>query len=943
MTRPILPAEPPAPSLLEREGELARLHELVDTLIDEGAGGMALIEGPPGIGKSRLLQAAVGRAAPLGARVLKARGGELESQLAFGVVRQLFGPAVEALSVADRRVVLEGPAALVTRVLGLGPSRGREQGDPMYGLERLVFNLAERSALLLAIDDLQWVDDASAQFLTYLFRRSEGRPVLLLATVRAGADGEAIADLTRSADILRPGPLSDDGVGRLLETIMGSPSDSTLVSACRRVTGGTPFFVEEVGRALVDLDEPDRLPAIERIAPATIGRAVVDRIRRLPHPAQVLAETVALFPTGATLIDAAAVADLDPAAAASAADALIGSAVFAPGATLAFKHPVMRSSVYDQLGVFGRRQGHARAADVLARHGADVEAVADHLLAAETSGDAAHVDILDEAAHRAELAGAPAAAVRYLERALDEPMPRQRRGELWHRLGRIQAASSPSVAEPSFRLALAETTGSVDRVAISTDLASTLLRTGQADAAVEVLLGIREEAIAIDRDHGLAVDGLLAAAAWESRDHTELYPTVADALPRDVVGSTAGERFALIQVAARMFDRCEPHDGVIDVLRRATSGRAAHDELGRPDLVDAMQFLVSCGALDEAERLCLRWQEEARERGPDTLYLDSQVGLARIRWYQGAIQECEAIARLGVDLPGGSLESRSAMSDWLAAIAMAQGSLDEARRWIGTTSSPERVDLEPFSIEVAHDVQRGQLALAESRPADAVEALERAWAGVAQRGSTNPAETHWVGDLIDALIAVDRRDEAAAVAAGLLERAERFGAPRPLGLIHRALGQCLRGERGLEHLELAVGILSPSPYRLDAAKAHLALGSALRRANRRSAARPHLREALDYAHRTRLRPLAQRADDELRATGARPRRIVLRGVDALTPSEARIAALAADGMTNREIASHLFVTVKTVEMHLANAFAKLDVSSRRDLTAVLAKVPGATP
>ena len=169
-----------------------------------------------------------------------------------------------------------------------------------------------------------------------------------------------------------------------------------------------------------------------------------------------------------------------------------------------------------------------------------------------------------------------------------------------------------------------------------------------------------------------------------------------------------------------------------------------------------------------------------------------------------------------------------------------------------------------------------------------------------------------------------------------MRRARSFGEPRAIGIGLVALGRVKGDGGGIEDLEEAVAILEPTAYRFAAARAELAFGAALRRTNRRIEGRHHLRLALDYADRNGLEPMAASAREELVAAGGRPRRRALIGVNALTPSERRIVRLAADGMTNRDIATHLFVTVKTVEMHLGRSFEKLGVASRRGLGGALA-------
>lgn len=169
-----------------------------------------------------------------------------------------------------------------------------------------------------------------------------------------------------------------------------------------------------------------------------------------------------------------------------------------------------------------------------------------------------------------------------------------------------------------------------------------------------------------------------------------------------------------------------------------------------------------------------------------------------------------------------------------------------------------------------------------------------------------------------------------------MELARAWGAPRTLGRSLRILGSIRGGDDGIAGIREAVSVLEPSPARLEHAYALANLGAALRRANHRAEAREHLRIALELAQRSGATLLAEQAHEELIASGARPRRVVQSGAAALTPSERRIAAMAAEGMSNREIAQALFVTLRTVEMHLSNAFRKLDVSSRTQLSAALA-------
>jgi DNA-binding CsgD family transcriptional regulator len=202
-------------------------------------------------------------------------------------------------------------------------------------------------------------------------------------------------------------------------------------------------------------------------------------------------------------------------------------------------------------------------------------------------------------------------------------------------------------------------------------------------------------------------------------------------------------------------------------------------------------------------------------------------------------------------------------------------------------------------------------------------------------GGHNPAFLAWRSHAALALLALGRQDEAWPLALEELELARIWGAPRALGAALRVAGLVEGGQRGLVHLEEAVDVLAQSPAKLEHAKARTELGAALRRSKRRSEARDQLRHAVELATICGAARLTARAETELLATGARPRRIALRGPESLTPSERRVAQMAAEGPTNREIAQALFVTPKTVEVHLSSVYRKLGISSRSQLHAAL--------
>src|SRR5215211_3364108 len=305
--------------LLERDAEVEALVSRLEPLLASGTGGVVLVEGVAGIGKSSLLRALVAAALERpGVRVLTARGTELELELAFGAVRRLFAPVV-TLDEVERDRVLSGPASLAAAVLGLREMPHDGLVDPLYALSWLATNLAEIAPAVMVIDDVHWLDAESGRFVAYLAQRVEGLPVLLAGSARPrepGAMATPLDTLREIASIVSPQPLSEAATA----TVLG---DAARARDAHRVTGGNPFLLEELWRAL------ERAPGapFEELESRTVAQSVLRRVNRISRDALALANAVALFPAGSELADAARVARLRPMAAASAADALIDAQV----------------------------------------------------------------------------------------------------------------------------------------------------------------------------------------------------------------------------------------------------------------------------------------------------------------------------------------------------------------------------------------------------------------------------------------------------------------------------------------------------------------------------------------------------------------------------------------------------------------------------------------
>jgi DNA-binding CsgD family transcriptional regulator len=270
----------------------------------------------------------------------------------------------------------------------------------------------------------------------------------------------------------------------------------------------------------------------------------------------------------------------------------------------------------------------------------------------------------------------------------------------------------------------------------------------------------------------------------------------------------------------------------------------------------------------------------------------------------------------------------------LAETLVERGELDVAEEELGRVGpEAERGSLIGALVRFA----RGRLRAEQGRVHDALEDFLAVGAGLTRVEVLSPGYVPWRSEAALGHLALGDRERAARLAAEELELARTFGAPRALGVAMRAAGIASGGDEGEQLLRDAAATLERGDARLEWARTLADLGAMLRRRNERTQARALLREALDAAHRLGAAGLAQRAETELRATGARPRRLVLTGLESLTASERRIAELASQELTNREIAQVLFVTDRTVESHLTSVFRKLELDSRSELPAALAE------
>jgi DNA-binding CsgD family transcriptional regulator len=932
-----LPAEV---GLLERDDELQQLCAIVERL-DHGVGAMVLIQGSAGTGKTTLLDAVAGTSGGT-VQVLRAWGHELEKGLAFGVVRQLFESLLNRDGEAERGGVFEGAAALARPVLFGAP---REVGDhdgrfaAQHGLYWLCANLATRRPIVLLIDDAHWADAPSIGWLSYLAHRVDSLAVALVVAARPGADDDDLIDrIATAADavVVSLPPLSLAAVERLVQAKWRVSPSPEVVQMCFELSRGNPLALSEVllrlqrdGFAATELADPAALAA----ASSGVARLLLDRIEVLGPDAILASRAVAILGSSTRAGAVAGLSGLSTEATVGALEALAAAGVIRLGTSIDFVHPVYRQAVYLDMSAVRRALDHRRAARILLDGGSPIDEAAAQLMLAEPAGDPEVVKCLREVGRDALGRGAPQAVVGYLRRALEEPAIDHARVDVLRDLAVAEAAVGGADISPLLAEAVGLSDDPRERAQLALLQARLIGNIGRfAEAIAALRAGLAEVAWVDDPELEALLEAELMGLLWTAGPvRRALDELAAFRRRRANSGGIAGQVLRL-------------HEGVALVLTARDHARALRlidDALASELLADhsvmmtiALNMLIFCDAFEAAE---VGWSAVAtRAQRTGSLLQVAHASLFRALLYTrwGRLEEARAEGELALRLARDCNWPR--LEPWatafLADALIDQGELkaaDELLRDLG----PAR-EWADGAIPKQLLVSRGRLRIARGDTAGGVEDLLACGQMLGPDGADSPAVV-WRPDAALGLYRLGRGAEAAYLAEQELIVARRFGAPRALGIALRTRGLILGGAEGLELLQEAASVTASSPARFEHARTLIALGATLRRRNDRRGAREVLREGLALARAHRAAPLIQQAEEELRLAGAHTTRGGMRDRDTLTPSEARIARMASQGMTNRDIAQALFVTTKTVETHLGHAYTKLGITSREELNAAM--------
>ncbi len=924
--------------LLERGEELDALRLHLDRVSRDG--GLAVIAGAAGIGKTRLLRAVHAEAGDLGLRVLTARCSALERDFAFGVARQVFEPLLGEPAV---RAALDGAAAAAAPLFA-GPAQatGDAPPDPSYavldGLHRLALAVGGDGAAVL-IDDLQWCDEPSLRWLAYTTRRLAGTRLGVLATLARGAGNGAVRIERELADdpaalVVTPRALSERATGDLLVVGLRRMPEPRFVRACHELSAGNPLVLSELVRDLVadGLQPLDaHLGRLHELGRPSVARSVLGRLEHLPAPAIALAGALAVVDDGAgpvepTLELAAELAGLDAAAARQAAAQLREAGILAQGGR-GFAHGAVREAVHAEIAAGERARQHLRAARRLHASGASADRVGEHLLATEPGSDDAAwvVATLRAAAREAIERGAPDEGARLLRRALAEPGA-PGAGRLAAELGRAEAVAGERAAFGHLRAAMEDAGDAGERLGLADELARALVLAGRPLEA-----GARLRDALTTSGRGQAQGGQVSHAEAELAVAERLgrtQPTVEPGRARTEAAATpGGEAAAHVLGALGAFEAAAA--GRVpagDPVRTAGRLLAERGPLAPAILLLAAALVAGERDDDAARVLDMLGAEAARHGAPVPRALAGALR-AELHLRRGGVAEAEAAARAAV-----AIAPRAGLAPLVRAL-VERGDLDAADAALSAAGLAGSVPDDPLLDPVL--LARGLLRAAQGRAEPAATDLLLCGSRQLAWGAPGPGLLAWRSAAAAQLALLGEARRAQALAAEELALARALGTPRALGVALRGAGLAAHGAQAIELLREAVGTLGGARATLEHAHALVALGAAVRRDGRRVEARHHLIRGQELAERCGAWALVSRARQELVTAGARPRRARVSGVQGLTASERRAAELAAGGRSNREIASALYLTPKTIEMHLSSAYRKLDIRSRAQLADVL--------
>lgn len=904
-----------------RDAERRRIEALLATARD-GRGGALALHGAPGAGKTALLDAAAAGAPAAELRVLRATCTEAERQLPYAALHQLLAPAV---GLVER---LPAPQAqALRRAFGLAGGGAPERLLASLGALSLLAELAAEQPLLCLVDDVQWADDASADAILFAARRLTAEPIAALLAVRADDDAAAAAAAS-GVELLEVGALGAEAALALL----AARTDGSVAPAVRdrllAETGGNALALAELAAQL----DRGQLAGLRRLPePLPVGRRVSDayaaRLGALDTRARSLLLLAALHGEGdlATVLVAAG----DGADAAGIAPAEDAGLIAVDGGRVVFRHPLVRAAVRDGASFAARRDAHRALAAALA---GDPDRRAWHLAAAAVGPEPEPAAALTDVAARARGRGACAAASLALERAAELTADTAERALLlcdaardaWQggRTARATALAEQAAAldpPPATAHALARLRGTIETWG------------GRPARGCELLCA--EAATVAGGDPPLALALLAEAAEAASFTGDAALAVRVGALAERVAPPRGDPRAALLHALLVGSHRLAAGEleQAGELLRTAVDGWEALDD---PEQLNwAGRAAIYLGDARLSLALDRRGAELARERGALFTLPSILVRTAISQLWQGRLEAAEAdgTEALALAQESGQTNLAACANAALAYGAALRGERDACRAHADDALAIAR----PHGLGLFADFATAALAidaLAHGRAAEALAAFEAA----AHPAIALPTSI----DRVEAALEAGRDEAAAAWAAGAQAWAGATGLPHAAAVAGHCAALCAPAAEQPALLEAVLARHAELDRPYEQARTQLALGRVLRRRRTRVAAREQLRAAAQGFEAIGALAWAERAREELRATGESVRRRDPAARDELTAQERLVASLVAEGLANKEIAARLFLSPRTIDFHLRNVFAKLGIASRTELAALRVEAQG---
>ena len=936
--------------LLERRKELRALdsaltglRDTVDGVPQAPRGGLLAFTGSGGMGKTALLTEARARARAQGFTVLSGRGGEKEQELAFHVVRQVVQPALASMDEKELRAFLGGWYDIVAAALGLVATPRGHVPDPTGvrdGLDWVMTRLAVMKApVVLLLDDLHWADVESLSWLASFAPRAVDLSMLVVVAFRPELPLEAAAFSAPSADLgNRPftlAPLSATAVARIIRDEVGEEAEDAFCEECWEVTGGSPFEAVELSIRLGERNlrgTGDDLPAMRDLAAAVKGPGLIERLQGFGTTTVRFAYAAAVLGQAISPELAARIAAIGSTAASEATEKLRAARILAdgegPGESLEFVHPLIATTIYRSIGPSLREGMHNSAAEAVRAAGLGHAAAARHLLEVPCEGSSEAVDCLREAAREALHSGAPEAARRLLNRALQEPPLPEERAALLHELACATFLIKPTATVAHLREALAEP--GIDpelRASMVYRLTQALAHTDRMAEAATVAAEEAQRAATHPRirlrmqgDH--FVWSAFRTDEADSSGRSRALARLADRLS----GRGLEERYLL---GSRAWDAMmcgEPRQKALAYAEEALRGGLSwtHENRGFEVPVSVALVFMYCDQPRRAEELFAKGMTECESKGWRGSHLAlGQTLSGYIRYRRGCLAEAENLVREGLgiaDRVEGAVPAQWFAIGILIQTLLARGRVVAARRLADTYHYG---DIIPNAV-IYPDPRtvHAELLLAEGRPEEAAPLLFRVGEWLEGRDWRNPAWCPWQLGLASAL-SRSAPDRAVRHAQDAVKRARDFGAASAIGQALHTQAEVTGGEAGLDLHAQAVDHLQQSPAAYELARALVGHGAALARVGRLHDAADRLYQGLEGAVHCGAEGLAARARRELSAAGLRPLPLRYAQTDTLTAQERKAAEMTARGQAATVVAKSLHLTEQGVRQLLSSVYRKV--------------------